>query len=75
MIKGTEVAMLVGFATGLVTMVIGVLLGAVAGYFGGKVDEVIVWFYTTFSSIPGIMLLMAITFIFRKRDYCRFSGT
>ena len=66
MIKGTEVAMLVGFATGLVTMVIGVILGAVAGYFGGKVDEIIVWFYTTFSSIPGIMLLMAITFILGK---------
>ena len=37
-------------------MVIGVFLGAIAGYFGGKVDEAIVWFYTTFSSIPGIML-------------------
>jgi ABC-type dipeptide/oligopeptide/nickel transport system permease subunit len=43
MIKGTEVAMLIGFATGLITMVIGVILGAVAGYFGGKVDEIIVW--------------------------------
>ena len=66
MIKGTEVAMFIGFATGLITMVIGVFLGAIAGYFGGKVDEGIVWFYTTFSSIPSIMLLMAITFILGK---------
>ena len=66
MIKGTEVAMIIGFATGLLTMVIGVFLGAIAGYFGGKVDEAIVWFYTTFSSIPGIMLLTAITFILGK---------
>ncbi len=66
MLKGTEVAMSVGFCTAILSMVIGVSLGATAGYFGGKVDEVIVWFYTTFSSIPSIMLLVAITFIFEK---------
>ena len=38
----------------------------VAGYFGGFVDEVIVWFYTTFSSIPSIMLIVAIAFIMGK---------
>jgi len=72
MIKGTEVAMLIGFATGFITMVIGVFLGAIAGFFGGKVDEAIVWFYTTFSSIPGIMLLMAITFILGKGIFAVF---
>ena len=45
---------------------IGITLGAIAGYFGGWVDEVIVWFYTTFSSIPGIMLLMSIAFVLGK---------
>ncbi|EQC49547.1 ABC transporter, permease protein [Bacteriovorax sp. BSW11_IV] len=62
-IKGTEVAMSVGFVTAIVAVVIGVALGGVAGYFGGKVDDFIVWFYTMFSSIPNIMLLVAITFI------------
>ncbi len=66
MIKGTEVAMSVGLLTGLISMVIGVTLGGIAGYFGGKVDEVIVWFYTVFSSIPNIMLLMAIAFVLGK---------
>ncbi len=65
-IKGTEVAMSVGLVTGIISMIIGVFLGAVAGYFGGKIDEVIVWFYTTFNSIPYIMLLVAITFILGK---------
>ncbi len=65
-IKGTEVAMSVGLVTAIFSIVIGVVLGAVAGYFGGLVDEIIVWFYTTFSSIPNIMLLMAITFILGK---------
>lgn len=65
-IKGTEVAMSVGLVTAVLATFIGVALGAIAGYFGGKTDELIVWFYTTFSSIPYIMLLVAITFILGK---------
>jgi peptide/nickel transport system permease protein len=65
-LKGTSVAMSVGFCAALLSTIIGVALGATAGYFGGLVDEIIVWFYTTISSIPYIMLLVAITFIFEK---------
>ena len=65
-LKGTEVAMSVGLITGLIAITIGVTMGALAGYFGGRVDECIVWFYTTFASIPYIMLLMSITFILGK---------
>ncbi len=66
MLKGTEVAMLVGLVTSLISITIGVTLGALAGYFGGKIDEAIVWFYTTFTSIPYIMLVVAIAFILGK---------
>ncbi|MBT7668929.1 MAG: ABC transporter permease, partial [Bdellovibrionales bacterium] len=65
-IKGTEVAMSVGLVVALIAIAIGVVVGAIAGYFGGLIDELIVWFYTTFSSIPGIMLLVAITLIMGK---------
>ena len=65
-IKGAEVAMSVGFVTAILSALIGVVLGLVGGYFGGKIDEIIVWFYTTFNSIPYIMLLVAITFILGK---------
>lgn len=65
-IHGTQIAMSVGLISSLISIPIGVGLGALAGYFGGKVDEVIVWFYTTVSSIPGIMLLMSIAFILGK---------
>ena len=51
-LKGAEVAMSVGLMTAIISMIIGVSLGAISGFFGGKVDEAIVWFYTTFSSIP-----------------------
>lgn len=65
-IHGTQVAMSVGLVSSMIAIPIGVALGASAGYFGGWVDEVIVWFYTTVSSIPGIMLLMSISFILGK---------
>jgi peptide/nickel transport system permease protein len=65
-IRGTQVAMSVGLATSLIAIPIGVALGAIAGYFGGWVDDVITWLYTTFSSIPNIMLLISITMILGK---------
>jgi len=65
-IHGTQIAMSVGLISSFIAIPIGVVLGALAGYFGGWVDEVIVWFYTTFSSIPGIMLLMSIAFVLGK---------
>lgn len=65
-IHGTQIAMSVGLVSSLIAIPIGVGLGALAGYFGGKVDEIVVWFYTTVSSIPGIMLLMSIAFILGK---------
>jgi ABC-type dipeptide/oligopeptide/nickel transport system permease subunit len=65
-IHGTRIAMSVGLVSALIAIPIGVALGALAGYFGGWVDELIVWFYTTLSSIPNIMLLIAITFVLGK---------
>ncbi|MGE4232806.1 MAG: ABC transporter permease [Bacteriovoracia bacterium] len=62
-IQGTRIAMSVGFVTALVSVPIGVVLGSIAGYFGGWLDEVIVWFYTTLSSIPSIILLIALAYV------------
>ena len=65
-LKGTEVAMSVGFVVGFIAVLIGVTLGALAGYFGGIVDECIVWFYSTVASIPNIMLLIALSLVLGK---------
>jgi len=65
-IKAIETAVLIGLSTSLIAIVIGTTLGLIAGYFGGIVDELIVWFYTTFSSIPWIMLLVSVAFILGK---------
>lgn len=65
-IQGTRIAMSVGLISSLISIPIGVVLGALAGYFGGWIDEAIVWFYTTLSSIPNIMLLIAIAYVMGK---------
>jgi peptide/nickel transport system permease protein len=65
-IKATETAVMLGIVVSLISMIIGTTLGMIAGYFGGIIDDIIVWFMTTFASIPSIMLLIAIAFILGK---------
>lgn len=61
-IQGARVALSIGVITAFLSAPIGVLLGCLAGYFGGWVDHLIVWFITTLSSIPSILLLIAISY-------------
>lgn len=65
-IYGTRTAIGIGLVVTLLSIPIGVFLGAVAGYFGGWIDELIVWFYTTLSSIPSILLLIAISYALNR---------
>ncbi|WP_342265161.1 ABC transporter permease [Cardinium endosymbiont of Philonthus spinipes] len=65
-LHGAEVAMRVGFVVALWTVVIGALLGIVAGYFGGVVDACIVWLYTVVTAIPTMILLMVVAFVLGK---------
>jgi len=60
---GTLTSLTVGFAGTGLSMVIGTVLGALAGYFGGKIDDFIVWFYTTVDTIPYILLVIAFSMV------------
>jgi ABC-type dipeptide/oligopeptide/nickel transport system permease subunit len=62
-VHGTITALAVGTIGTIIAISIGVFLGAIAGYFGGKTDDLIVWFYTTVDTIPYILLLAAFSFI------------
>jgi ABC-type dipeptide/oligopeptide/nickel transport system permease subunit len=62
MIYGTKISLSVAFFASLLSIGIGVPMGAVAGYFGGLVDEIIVWMYSTLSSIPGLLLILAFAY-------------
>lgn len=62
LVHGTKTAISVGLIATIIAMPIGISLGALAGYLGGWVDDVVVAFYTTFDSIPGILLIIALAY-------------
>ena len=70
-IYSIRVAVLVGVVTGIVSVTIGSLLGLAAGYFGGWTDGIVTWLYSTFASIPNIVLLMVLAYMFRGGEIDR----
>jgi peptide/nickel transport system permease protein len=64
---GTKISITVALCASLISIAIGVPLGAIAGYFRGIVDEIIVWIYSTLSSIPYILLILAFAVVLRDR--------
>ncbi len=61
-IYGINVSMTVGLIVVSIAVPIGVLLGALAGFYGGFIDDIIVWLYQTIASIPGILLVLGLTY-------------
>lgn len=66
-IKGAETSIVVGLVSTLLAVVIGTFLGAIAGYFGGWVDDVLNWFYSIFTSIPYLLLVLAIAAVLQQK--------
>lgn len=56
-------ALSIGLIASGLSLIIGTFLGAMAGYFGGKLDALITWLYTTVDSIPYILLIPSLAFI------------
>ncbi|AKJ63834.1 ABC transporter permease [Kiritimatiella glycovorans] len=66
LVQGTRIAYHVGIITSLIAIPIGVVLGCIAGYFGGRVDDFVVWLYSTFAAIPGLLFILAIAMVVGK---------
>ena len=58
-LKSIRTGLIIGLLTTLFMLPLAVFLGIAAGYFGGIVDDVIQYIYTTLSSIPGVLLITA----------------
>jgi ABC-type dipeptide/oligopeptide/nickel transport system permease subunit len=69
LLYGGRVSLTIGLAGAALTMTIGVLFGAVAGFFGGWVDDIIMWFINTMSSIPFLLFLIIVTQLFKPKWY------
>ena len=63
---GTRVSLAVGLIAVIISLTIGILLGAVAGYFKGIADEIIMWLVNVTWSIPTLLLVFAITLALGK---------
>lgn len=64
-IYGGRVSLYISFLTVLVSLTIGTLLGAVAGFYGGVVDNLLMRFVDIVYAIPGLFLLILIAVVFR----------
>ncbi|HRQ72754.1 MAG TPA: ABC transporter permease [Phycisphaerales bacterium] len=64
-----KVAVQIGVVTALLSVFVGTLLGAAAGYIGGPVDHAVVWLYSTISSIPYIVWLVVVAFVVREINW------
>jgi len=66
LLAGTRTAMTIGFFVAAIGIPLGVFLGCLAGYYGGRVDAFIVWLYSVLSSIPYILLIIGISYVLGK---------
>jgi peptide/nickel transport system permease protein len=65
-ILGTRISLSVGFIAVIISLIIGISFGLIAGYFRGKTDDIIMWFVNVIWSIPTLLMVIAITLALGK---------
>ncbi len=63
-LKGVRTAIVIGAGTTLIIVPFAIFFGVVAGYFGGFIDDIVQYIYTTLASIPGVLLIVAFMLLF-----------
>ncbi len=66
LMAGSAISLSVGAIAVLISLLIGIFLGAWAGYRGGKVDAVISWLIQVVWTLPTLLMVLAITLAFGK---------
>ncbi|MEA5097501.1 MAG: ABC transporter permease [Burkholderiaceae bacterium] len=66
-IKGAETSIVVGLIAAFVATFLGTVFGAFSGYFGGRVDDFFNWFYSIFTSIPYLLLILAVAAVLQQK--------
>ena len=69
LLYGGQVSLGIAGAAAIVGLILGVTVGTIAGYFGGAVDDTIMWFINTIQSVPTIYLLIIVSAIFRPSPW------
>ncbi len=66
-VKGAETSIVVGLAAAFLAVTLGTLFGAFAGYYGGAVDDLFNWFYSIFTSIPSILMILTVAAVLQQK--------
>jgi len=65
-IYGTRVSLAVGFFASIIVLVIGMLIGSVSGYFGGKVDMIIMRIVDVIYSLPDMLMVILLSAVLKQ---------
>ena len=63
---GSRISLSVGFIAVFISLIIGITLGLISGYFRGRTDDMIMWFVNVIWSIPTLLMVIAITLALGK---------
>lgn len=66
LVIGTRISFLIGFIAVFISLIVGIPMGAIGGYYRGRVDDVIMWLINVVWSIPTLLLVIAITLALGK---------
>ncbi|GAB3915270.1 ABC transporter permease [Mucilaginibacter boryungensis] len=66
LILGTRISLSVGLMAVIISLITGVVIGASAGYYGGKVDAALSWLMNILWSLPALLLVIALSFALGK---------
>jgi len=73
-IQGTQISLMVGIIGALIAVVVGTLYGAVAGYFGGRIDSIMMRIVDILMSIPYMFILILLLVVFGRSIVMLFVG-
>ena len=65
-LKGVRTAFIIGIVPSVIAAFFAIILGLLAGYYGGWIDDTIQYIYQVLSSIPGILLLIAMLMVMER---------
>lgn len=65
-IYGTRISLLVGFFASIIVLIIGAIYGSISGYYGGKVDLIMMRIVDIIYSLPDLLMIILLSTVFRR---------